>query len=174
MADPFISEIRVFSFNFAPRGWAVCDGSLYNISQNTALFSLLGTTYGGDGITTFGLPDLRSRCMIGFGQGPGLTPRILGEKGGSLQVALTAGQLPAHVHQLHVSNQLATTANPASRVPAASGGAPLGNCYGTTPDGVMLAGAVRNAGNGQVHENRMPQLVLLYCMAIQGTFPSRS
>jgi microcystin-dependent protein len=157
MADPFLGEIRLFAGNFAPRGWAFCLGQLLSISQNTALFSLLGTVYGGDGRSTFALPDLQDSVPIGAGQGPGLSTRFLGEQGGSASVTLQLQQLP--MHGLPASTDAATTNRPVDAVPA------RGGRYGP---------ATSSAGSPLPHENRPPYLGLTYIIALQGVFPPRS
>lgn len=155
MTDPFLAEIRLFAGNFAPRGWAFCNGQILPISQNTALFALIGTYYGGDGKTTFALPDLRDRVPIHQGQGPGLSVRSLGEVGGAGSVQLTLAELPAHVHP--ASDLPATTNRATDAVPAAGGR------YTTaTPTGPAAA-----------HNNRPPFLGLAYIIALQGIFPPR-
>lgn len=157
MADPFVGEIRMFAGSFAPNGWAFCGGQLMAISQNTALFSLLGTYYGGDGKSTFALPDLRDRVPIHQGQGPGLTQRNLGEQGGSPTVTLSGAELPTHAHP--VSTAAATTNQAAGGVPAA-GGHYVG---------------VGTPGNAPLpHDNRSPYLGLSFIIALQGVFPPRS
>lgn len=174
MANPFVAEIRVFPFNFAPRGWAFCNGQLFPISQNTALFSLLGTTYGGDGRSTFALPDLRGRVPMQPGQGPGLTLRELGETGGSDTVQLLESEMPNHRHA-----QRASTAEADLRVPSGSAArvlaAPLDPIY-APPEGTRVATSPLQfgpAGGNQPHNNLMPYLTLSYCIALQGVFPQR-
>lgn len=167
--EPFIGELRCFGFNFAPNGWALCQGQLLPISQNTALFSLLGTMYGGDGRVTFGLPDLRGRVSLGFGQGPGLSSYTQGEVGGQETVVLTAGQLPPHSHTVAASSA-STTKSPAGAVPAVT---PGGSSYGTTTDLVMSPSMIGGGGNSQPHENMEPYLVLNWCIALEGIYPSR-
>jgi microcystin-dependent protein len=157
MSDPFVAEIRLFAGNFAPRGWAFCNGQLVSIQQNTALFSLLGTTYGGDGRVTFALPDLRGRVPIGQGQGPGLSRRDLGEASGTSSVTLVESELPAH--GLPASTQPATTNRALGAVPAAGG---------------RYAPAASGAPASQPHENRPPALGLQYIIALQGIYPPRS
>ena len=169
MADPFIGEIRAFGFNFPPRGWATCSGQILPIAQNTALFSLLGTTYGGNGQTTFALPDLRGRVPVHFGQGPGLSNVVLGQQAGSESVTLTSEQMPSHNHAIAASNGAAGASRPSNNFPAAGG------AYATATDGTtMNAGMVRNTGGGQPHENRQPYLGLNICIALAGIFPSRN
>lgn len=167
--DPYIGEIRCFGFTFAPQGWAQCNGQLLSIAQNTALFSLLGTTYGGDGRTTFALPDLRGRTAVGSGQGPGQTNRTQGEVGGTETVALTAATLPPHSHTVAASSS-ATTKNPSGSLPAVTG---AGSSYGTTSDLGMGAAMIGGGGSGQPHANMQPYLVLNWCIALVGIFPSR-
>lgn len=167
--DPFIGEIRCFGFNFAPIGWALCQGQLMSISQNTALFSLLGTMYGGDGRTTFGLPDLRGRTPMGMGQGPGLSQRDQGEQAGTETVTLVQGQLPAHNHSVAASSS-ATAKSPAAALPAYTGDAAT---YGTAGDMAMSPTMVGGGGGGQPHDNLQPYLVLNWCIATEGVFPSR-
>ena len=167
--DPFIGEIRAFGFNFAPVGWATCAGQTLPINQNQALFSLLGTTYGGDGRVTFALPDLQGRVPIGAGQGSGLAPYVQGEEGGVESVTLTTAETPSHTHQAMASNTV-TTKNPADGLP---GPTASGSSYGTTADSAMNAAMIGTTGGSQPHENRQPYLVLNWCIATQGIFPSR-
>ncbi len=167
--DAFIAEIMIFGGNFAVRGYALCDGQLLSIAQNTALFALLGTTFGGNGQTTFGLPDLRGRFPMHFGQGPGLSPRSLGEAGGVETVPLLSSQMPAHTHNSLASSAPGTTDAPSGAYPARP--ASSIPTYGTTPDVAMGAGGV--AGGGQPHENMPPYLVLNFQIALQGIFPPR-
>lgn len=172
MADPFVAEIRMFGFNFAPSGWALCNGALIPISQNTALFSLLGTTYGGDGRTTFSLPNLQSAFAIGPGQGPGLSPRELGETGGSANVTLLESEIPSHTHPLRASLS-ATTGNPAGATLApTANGASAYRIPGATA--AMAPSALLSTGGSQPHENRQPYLGLNFCIALQGVFPPRT
>lgn len=174
--DPMLGEICIFGFNFCPRGFEAADGHLIAISQNTALFSLLGTTYGGNGTTTFAVPDLRGRAPIGAGQGPGLSYIYQGQVGGSETVTLTVAQLPAHIHtaQLNASSANGDTDVPASAVPARL---PRSRIYSSgTPDATMKAGTVTVAptGGGQSVPVRDPYLGMNYCIAVQGIFPSRN
>lgn len=172
MADPFVAEIRMFGFNFAPSGWAMCNGALIPISQNTALFSLLGTTYGGDGRTTFSLPNLQSAFAIGPGQGPGLSPREIGETGGSANVTLLESEIPSHTHPLGATLS-ATTGNPAGATLApTANGASAYRIPGATA--AMAPSALLSAGGSQPHENRQPYLGLNFCIALQGVFPPRT
>jgi microcystin-dependent protein len=172
MSEPFVGEIRSFGFNFAPTGWAQCNGQLLPISQNTALFSILGTTYGGDGRSTFGLPNLTGAVPMGAGQGPGLTLRDLGETGGSEAVTLTTQQIPPHNHVANCQSGNGNQPAPAGNFWAQD----LGGSkeYGNTGPAQMAAGAVGNVGGGLAHNNLQPYQVLNYCIALQGIFPPRS
>ncbi len=173
MSEPFIAEIRIFAGNFAPRGFAFCDGQLLPISQNTALFSLIGTIYGGDGRTTTGLPDLQGRAPMHPGRGPGLTSRRLGEKGGVTTVTLAEGQMPSHNHAMSASSDLGERSEPtsASALARTAGG----NAYGSPTNLVPLADAVLPpAGGNQPHTNLQPFLTVNFIIALVGMFPSRS
>jgi len=170
MSDPFLAEIRMFAGNFAPRGWALCDGQLLSIAQNTALFSLLGTIYGGDGRTTFALPDLRSRAPMHPGSGPGLTPRTLGQSGGTETVTLNVSQLPTHTHQM---NAVKTSGN--SDVPDNNSLAQAGYQTDSTTNLVaMNAVAITYTGAGQGHDNMAPSLGINFIIALEGVYPSRN
>ena len=179
MADPFLAEIRIFPFNFPPRGWAFCDGQILPLSQNTALFSLLGTTYGGDGQRTFALPDLRGRLAIGFGQGPGLSNYALGQVRGEEFHTLVANEVPPHAHTV---NALNNGTSGGANTPSASAllasaylaeaGNPAENLYSTSAPSTAM-GIVSSTG-GQAHDNRMPYLPINYCIALTGIFPSRN
>lgn len=171
--EPFIGQIMQFGGNFAPKGWAFCNGQLLPIATNTALFSILGTTYGGDGKVTFGLPDLRGRVAIHAGTGPGLTPRQIGQNSGSETVTLSINQMPAHTHYVspHYSNNPGQI-NPANNYPA-NLGAPNA-VYGATADGTMGAAVVSNAGGSQPHDNMQPWLCVNFIIALQGIYPSRN
>ena len=172
MANPFVAEIRIVGFNFAPAGWATCDGQLLPISQNTALFSLLGTTYGGNGQSTFALPNLQGNFPMHSGQGPGLTERFLGEVGGAAEVTLIQTEIPAHSHQL-VAGALAD-----APVAAPSAGAALGHpptrAYAAAPhvNPTTMADTGISGGN-QPHNNLPPYLVMNFIIALQGIFPAR-
>jgi len=169
VADPFIAQITLFAGNFAPRGWAFCAGQILPIAQNTALFSLLGTTYGGNGQTTFALPDLRGRVPVGTGQGPGLSNVDLGETGGSESVTLTQSQMPAHSHLAGVTQAAQAASRPANKVPSAGG------AYADASDGSTFNPAhIQNSGGGQPIPIRPPYLGLNYIIALQGIFPSRN
>ena len=168
MSDPFIAEIRIFAGNFAPRSWAFCNGQLLPIAQNTALFSLVGTTYGGDGRTTFGVPNLQGRHPMHPGSGPGLTPRRLGETGGASTHTLTEAEMPAHSHTSRAVSTAATTGTPTT---STSRAVPSSNTYGPATD---LEAMGDEEGLGQAHTNLQPYLVLNFIIALQGSFPSRS
>lgn len=176
MSEPFIAEIKLFAGNFAPRGYAFCDGQLLQISQNTALFSLVGTTYGGDGRTTFGLPDLRGRVPMHPGSGPGLTTRRLGEKGGAEGVTLTTTQIPSHNHQLGVRNAAGDSPGPLDSAPAVDRSGVAAPYSSAGPDAASNAhaGVIRNTGGGQSHTNLQPFLCLYFIIALVGLFPSRT
>jgi microcystin-dependent protein len=172
MAEPFLGQIIIVGFNFAPRGWALCNGQILSIAQNTALFSLLGTTYGGNGQTTFALPNLQGRVALHAGQGAGLSERDLGEVGGEESVTLNQSQMPVHTHTLGASGAAATTDSPANAVLARSVRATV---YGPTPVTSTLAPqSIAPAGGSQPHDNMPPYLVLNYCIALEGIFPSRN
>ena len=173
MADPFVAEIRIFPFNFAPKGWAWCDGQLLPLSQNTALFSLLGTTYGGNGKSNFALPDLQGRAPMHPGQGPGLSLHDLGETGGSETVTLLESEIPAHSHSLNASRQDATERIPTGQVPAGGLGGIV--AYGTPGALTQLSpNALTPAGGDQPHNNMQPYLTFYFNIALQGVFPPRS
>ncbi len=166
--EGMIGEIRLFGGNFAPRSWARCDGQLLPISQNSALFSILGTSFGGDGRTTFGLPDLRGRVPVHVGNGPGLTDRRLGEKGGQETVTLTVNQMPNHNHQLTVSGE-----SPSTKQPSA-GFAAVGEYYDPTGNATAPANSIGNTGGNQPVSTVQPFLAINYIICLQGIFPSRS
>ena len=170
MSEPFLGEIKMFAGNFAPRGFAKCDGQLLAINQNDALFSLLGTIYGGDGRTTFGLPGLRGRTPIHYGSGPGLTPRPIGAKSGQERVFLAAGDLPAHKHALRAENDAANSFGPANNVLANTSTA-IYVSGGSTP---MEGTSITNTGGGAAHNNMMPWQCICYIIALTGIFPSRN
>jgi microcystin-dependent protein len=176
MSDNFLAEIRIFPFNFAPKGWAVCDGQLLPISQNTALFSLLGTTYGGDGKSNFGLPNLMGLAPMQAGQGPGLSLRDLGEPGGEQSVTLLASQMPAHAHSLQAFEGRGSNVNAPS--PAVTLSTSPGNFVydSATPNpfAPMFQGELSTNGGNQPHNNLMPFLTLNFCIALQGIYPPRS
>ena len=170
-AEPFIGEVRPFAINFCPRGWAEADGALLPIAQNTALFSLYGTTYGGDGRTTFALPDLRGRTLINNGRGPGLTSRRLGEKGGADTVALTVDNMPSHKHDISVTLKEGRPVKTAAASSFIAKDAPI---FRSTGDDKESFAIVSTAGLGQAHENMPPVLVMRYCVALVGLYPSEN
>ncbi len=173
MSDPFIAEIRIFAGNFAPRGWAFCHGQLLPIAQNTALFALIGTTFGGDGRTTTALPDLQGRAPMHPGNGPGLTNRRLGQKVGAGTVTLTAAQMATHNHTLSGANSRASSSTPdnAAALARGVGGFP----YKTGSPNVDLdSGSILPTGGAGAHDNRQPYLALNYIIALVGMFPSRN
>jgi microcystin-dependent protein len=173
--DPFVAEIRIFPFNFAPHGWAFCDGQLLPISQNTALFSLLGTTYGGDGKSTFALPNLQGRTPMHPGQGPGLSLHDLGEEGGSETVALLQSEIPAHSHGLRAATDPADNNFPSPNHSLANSQKSFGYQTNTTQNLVNLAAsALTQTGGDQPHNNLMPYLTFNFCIAMQGVFPPRT
>lgn len=174
MAEPFLGQIKMFGGNFAPRGYAFCDGTILPISQNQALFSLLGTTYGGDGRTTFALPDLRGRLPVHEGTGTGLTPRPLGAKGGAEAVTLNAAQLPAHSHAARCVTPAGNTNDAAGAVWADDAGVSSGTYSTATPNATMASSAISNAGGNQAHTNVQPFLCVNFIIALQGIFPSRN
>ena len=171
MSEPFVGEIRMFAGNFAPRGWAFCDGQLLAVSQNDALFSLFGTIYGGDGRTTFGLPDLRGRIPLHQGQGPGLSERRLGSKGGAERETLTTNQLASHTHDWNANTANATTAAPQGKVLATPSGARLYAQVAQNTD--LAASTIANTGGSQPHTNLMPTLCVNFIVALVGIYPSR-
>ena len=183
MASPFVAEIRIFACNFAPRGWAMCNGQLLPISQNTALFSLLGTQYGGDGKSTFALPNFQGNVPMQHGQGPGLSQRFIGETSGVETVTLLQTEMPQHNHTLLAANTSATTPNPSGAV-LARGNYDDGTNLG--PAATYIAAASANPktqmsplsagviGGNQPHNNMAPYLTLNFCIALQGVFPARN
>lgn len=173
MSNPFIGEVKLVPYNFAPRGWAECAGQLLPIAQNEALFALIGTTYGGDGQSTFALPDLRGRAAISMGQGPGLSIYAQGEQGGAENVTLSAGQMPSHSHQTRASSSIGNQASPNGQHVAHSSFG-LGYVYDGNADGAMPASSVSATGGNQPHNNHQPYLVLTYVIALEGVFPPRS
>jgi microcystin-dependent protein len=173
MSEPFIAEIRIFAGNFAPRSWAFCNGQLLPIAQNTALFSLIGTTYGGDGRTTTALPNLKGRAPMHPGRGPGLTSRRLGQKGGAETITLTESQMPQHSHPLQAVTQPASTSYPSSSTALARSVNGYSYKTGATADSSMNTGALLPAGGGQAHNNIQPFLTTNFIIALAGLYPSR-
>lgn len=173
MSEPFIAEVRIFAGNFAPRGWAFCDGQLLPIAQNTALFSLIGTTYGGDGRTTTGLPNLKGRLPMHPGRGPGLTSRRLGEEGGTEHVSLTQANLPGHTHAMAADPAPGVSRSPSSGDSIARS---LGsNAYGAASGLVPMAPeTIVQEGGSQPHDNMQPFLAMYFIIALSGQYPSRA
>jgi microcystin-dependent protein len=182
MTNPFLGEIRIFAGNFAPRGWAFCAGQILPIDQNDALYALIGTTYGGDGQVTFGLPDMRGRVLIGQGTGPGLSSYVVGQMAGTETVTLSTNQMPQHNHSLVAYNLDATTATPGPGVALGKPGLSHTsqqelfylNTSGSPASPVLAADTIMPAGGNQPHDNQAPSLVLNYIIALEGVFPSRN
>lgn len=179
MSSPFVAEVRMVSFNFPPVGWAYCNGQLLPISQNTALFSLLGTNYGGNGTSTFALPDLQGRAPMGNGDGPGLTPRSLGEQDGTPTVTLQQSEIPVHGHTL--SSATLSTPNPAQNLATPDSTAYLGLATPNAayvdagvPNTSFNSNAISTVGQSTPHENRQPYLGVYFIIAMQGIFPARN
>jgi microcystin-dependent protein len=171
-SEPFLGQLVLVPYNFAPKGWALCNGQLLSISQNTALFALLGTTYGGDGMTTFALPDLRGRVPVSSGQGPGLSNYDLGEQGGSETHTLTINELPAHTHALKADTSVGTTEKPGGSLLARNAaGIPQ---FGISPTTQLSALGVQPTGGGAPHDIRQPYVTLNWIIALQGIFPPRN
>jgi microcystin-dependent protein len=176
VTDPFLAEIRMFGGNFAPRGWALCNGQLMSISQNTALFALLGTTYGGDGRVTFGLPNLQGSAPMQQGQGPGLSPRYLGEMGGSSYVTLINSEMAQHTHTALAVDDAGDNTSPTNNTWAQSVKGRIGeNLYsiGQQPNLLMATQTVLPTGGSQPHNNMPPYLTITFIIALQGIFPQR-
>lgn len=171
MAQPYVGEIRIFASTFAPVGWANCDGALLAISENETLFQLIGTTYGGDGQSTFALPNLIGRAPVHQGIGPGLSPRIVGEVGGSTEITLSSQQLGGHGHMMAASADPGTSPNPAGAV-IAKGGAVQLYRSGTPARATMPAGTLGPTGGSEPHDNRQPYLGIRYIISLFGIFPS--
>jgi microcystin-dependent protein len=175
MSDQFLGEIRPFALNFAPTGWALCNGDLIPITQNTALFSLLGTQYGGDGIHNFALPNLQGSAPLGQGEGPGLNNRQIGEVGGVLAVALTVAQMPSHTHPVRAQTGVGTTRSPSGKVWAESvvSHVPVTAYSTNAPDLLMSTAVIAHAGSNRAHNNLQPYLTINFCIAMTGIFPAR-
>lgn len=179
MTQPYLSQIQVFPYNFAPRNYATCQGQLLAISQNTALFSLLGTNFGGNGQTTFALPSLASRVAVGRGQGPGLTERYIGEQFGSETVTLLSTEMPIHNHPFRLyaqPNPALRTGTPAANNALSAPSTATSTAFlpGGAPNTTFSPQMVQFTGGGQPHANQQPYLGLLYCIALQGVFPARN
>lgn len=174
MSESFVGEIKMFAGSFAPRGWALCDGQLLAVSQNDALFSLLGTIYGGDGRTTFGLPDMRGRIPVHQGSGPGLTPRQIGAKSGTENEILNSNQLPVHNHGFQASASAADSGYPAGQLVADTEPASVYNATAPDNSNTMPTNTVGNAGAGQSHPNMMPFQCINFIIALSGIYPSRT
>lgn len=174
MADPYIGEVRMFGFNYAPYQWATCNGALMGVQQNTALFSLIGSAFGGDGRTTFGLPNMAARAPCGQGQGPGLTPRALGKSFGSQQVSLLVGDMPPHNHQaLQVWEGGSGTRTPGPSSTSALSAANIAEIFGAPTDTVAMSpAAIGISGGSQPHDNQQPSLPVNFCISLAGIFPS--
>jgi microcystin-dependent protein len=175
--DPFVAEIRIFGCNFAPVGWAFCNGQLLSIASNTALFSLVGTYYGGNGTTTFGLPNLQGKAAISQGQGPGLSNYVLGEQTGSENVSLNSNQNGVHNHNVNCYNDAGDSPGPAANVLGAAGADRGLVMYSTAATGAtvgMNPAQLAVSGSGSPHNNMSPYFVLNYCIALQGVYPSRN
>lgn len=171
MAEPFLAEIRMVGFNFAPRGWAFCDGQILPINQNQSLYSLLGTTYGGDGRTSFGLPDLRGRTPIHTGNSNGGTSHQLGQKSGEETHTLATGEMPQHTHQIQATNTTGSVDTPENNILAGA----AANVYGDPASTVNMGSqTIVNKGAGQAHENMQPYIAVNFCIALRGLFPSRN
>jgi microcystin-dependent protein len=172
MSDPYLAQIQIFPYNFAPRSWAYCNGQLLSIGQMTALFSLLGTTFGGDGRVTFGLPNLQTRVPLGQGQGPGLSPYVIGEAAGVQSVTLTKQEIASHSHSFNVAGRRATERQPPAQLFA------VGDAIGmytsqTGPTATFSPQAAGIVGNSSPHNNMQPFLSLNYCIALEGVYPKR-
>jgi microcystin-dependent protein len=180
MSEAFLGEVRMFGGNFAPKGWALCNGQIISIQQNSALFSLLGTTFGGNGVSTFALPDLRGRLPLHAGQGLGLSAYVIGQNGGSENVTLNSNQMPAHTHTAQATvnaSARADASSPSGAVPADTGGTSI---YAAAPDGAttmnagMITTVIGAAGGNQPHPNLQPFLVVNFIIALQGIYPARN
>jgi microcystin-dependent protein len=174
MAEPFVGEIRMFGFNFPPQGWAMCNGQLLPISQNQALFSLIGTFYGGNGTTNFALPNLQSCVAIHQGQGSGLSPYVLGQSGGAENVTLTPAQMPTHTHLVQCYTGGGNQATPSGNVPAVESTGTSLDYSNANPNDTMSPAMLETQGGSQPHPNIQPYLCLNFCIALQGVFPSRN
>ncbi|HTA29941.1 MAG TPA: tail fiber protein [Candidatus Cybelea sp.] len=174
MSEPFLGEIRMFGFNFAPVGWATCNGQIMSISQNTALFSLLGTYYGGDGQSTFALPNLQSCVAIHQGQGPGLSTYNIGQSGGTENVTLLTTQMPTHTHTVQCNTGGGNQASPSGNLPAVESTGTSLDYSNAGANASMSPTMIGNQGGSQPHTNIQPYLCVNFCIALQGVFPSRN
>ncbi|WP_282940366.1 tail fiber protein [Paenibacillus sp. RC67] len=175
MSAPFVAEIRIFAGNFAPKGWALCNGQLMPISQNTALFSLLGTNYGGDGKSTFGLPDLQGRVPLGQGNGEGLSDYVIGQSEGSETVTLLSSEMPQHTHNAMSAGASTSGTEPAPQNGVVWANTTTGSAYDTAAPTLPMSGlSMGVSGGNQAHNNRQPYLGLTFIIALQGVFPPRS
>ena len=172
MSEPFLAEVRIVGFNFAPRGWAFCDGQILPINQNQSLYSLLGTTYGGDGRTSFALPDLRGRTPIHVGRSNGGADHLLGQKSGEETHTLSAAEMPQHTHAQKASSTQGNTVGTAGTILAREAGNPY--TAAATPTQNFASGTITNVGGGQAHNNMQPYLAINFCIALRGLFPSRN
>lgn len=176
MSNPFLGEIRMFAGSFAPRNWALCNGQILSISQNTALFSILGTYYGGNGTTNFALPNLQGMAPLGAGTGPGLTPRSIGETGGETSVTLLPNEMPTHNHGVNASSSVGNQVEPANGVWSVAGAGRGEKMYAASAgtSAPMSPQAISTVGGGQPHNNLQPYLTLNFIIALNGIFPSRN
>lgn len=172
MSNPFLGEIRMAGFNFAPRGWAYCAGQLLAISQNDALYALVGTTYGGDGVNTFGMPDMRGRLPINQGTGPGLSTYVIGQKAGTESVTLTTSQIPIHSHTINAASGGARSGSPSTTLLGSGEADVYNNDSASTV--AMSPNAIAQSGGNQPHDNMQPYLCINFIIALEGIFPSRN
>jgi microcystin-dependent protein len=174
MAEQFLGQLLLVPYNFAPRGWALCNGQILSIADNTALFSLIGNYYGGDGMTTFGLPDLRGRVPVHQGNGPGLSSYVLAQTYGVESVTLDVTQIPSHSHEVNATASRGNKASPIGSYPATDAAGITAEYNNGSPTGVMNTNMIAATGGGEPHENRQPSLVLNWVIALEGIFPSRN
>jgi len=174
MAEPFLGQLLLVPYNFAPAHWAMCDGQLLSIASNTALFSLFGTFYGGNGTSNFNLPDLRGRVPIHQGQGLGLSPYVVGQTVGVETVTLLTSQMPAHSHTVNASANKGNKASPIGSYPASDAAGVTAEYNSGTPTGIMNAGMIATVGGGEPHDNLQPSLVLTWIIALDGIYPARN
>jgi microcystin-dependent protein len=174
MSEPFLGEIRMFAFNFPPKGWATCNGQILPINQNEALFAILGTTYGGNGTTTFALPNLQSCVPIHQGQGPNLSPYVIGQIGGQENVTLTPAQMPTHTHPVQCNTGGGNQASPSGNYPAVESTGTSLDYSNASPNGTMNSAMLGTQGGSQSHPNIQPYVCVNFCIALAGVFPSRN